>query len=70
MSSPMVWVWLLVVISLAAALALVARRLHTTRERLDRLESRLASVLEVSDAGLAVWDPSGRLTACKYKSSA
>ena len=63
----MVWVWLLVVISLAAALALVARRLHTTRERLDRLESRLASVLEVSDAGLAVWDPSGRLTACNRR---
>ena len=61
----MVWVWvvLLVVVSLMAALALVARRLHTTRERLDRMESRLAAVLEGSDAGLAVWDPDGRLMA-------
>lgn len=63
----MVWVWLLVVVLLLAALALVARRVHTARERLDRLESRLAAVLEVSDAGLAVWDPAGRLTGCNER---
>ena len=65
----MVWVWVLIVVvtSLMAALALVARRLHTTRERLDRMESRLAAVLEASDAGLAVWDPGGRLVACSER---
>lgn len=63
----MVWVWLPIVLGLIAALALVARRLHTTRERLDRMESRLAAVLETSDAGLAVWDPHGRLTACNSR---
>ena len=62
----MVWLWVffLVVVSLAAALALVARRFHTTRERLNRTESRLAAVLENSDTGLAVWDPDGGLIAC------
>ena len=63
----MIWVWLLVSVSLSAVLALVARRLHTTRERRDRMESRLAAVLEGSDAGLAVWDPPGRLTACNKR---
>lgn len=65
----MVWVWiaLLGVASLVAVLALLARRLQTTRVRLDRMESRLASVLEGSDAGLAVWDPNGRLTACNKR---
>ena len=63
----MFWVWLLVVVSLTAALALVARRLHAARERLDRMESRLAAVLEGSDVGLAVWDPSGLLMACNKR---
>ena len=69
MTSSILWVWflLLVAVLLAAALALVARRLNTTRERLDHLESRLAAVLEVSDAGLAVWDPGGRLMACNER---
>ena len=69
MAASMVWVWivLLVAVVLAALLALVARRLQTTRVRLDRMESRLASVLEGSDAGLAVWDPNGRLVACNKR---
>ena len=62
-----VWVLLPVAFVLVAALALVARRLNTTRERLDRLESRLAAVLEASDAGLAVWDPDGRLLVCNKR---
>jgi len=65
----MVWVWisLLVVVSLVTVLALLARRLQTTRVRLDHMESRLASVLEGLDAGLAVWDPNGRLMACNKR---
>ena len=63
----MVWVLLVAVVALVAALTLVARRLHTTGERLDRMESRLASVLEASDTGLAVWDPDGRLMACNER---
>ena len=65
----MVWVWvlLLVVVTLAAALTRVARRSHTTLERLNRMESRLAGVLESSDTGLAVWDPDGRLIACNAR---
>lgn len=67
MSTAAVWLLVPTVIVLIAALALVARRLHTTRERLDRMESRLAAVLESSDAGLAVWDPPGRLMACNTR---
>ena len=67
MSTLVVWLSLPTVVLLIAALALVARRLHTTRERLDRMESRLAAVLEGSDAGLTVWDPPGRLMACNKR---
>ena len=65
----MVWVWflLLVAVVLGAVLALVARRLNTTRERLDRMESRLAALLEASAASLAVWDLDGRLMACNER---
>jgi hypothetical protein len=58
---------LLVMVVLAAALTLVARRLSTARERCVRLESRLAAVLAVSGAGLAVWDSDGRLLACNER---
>jgi len=63
----MIWAWVVVVVLLAVVLAIVARRLHSARERLGQVESRLASVLEMSDAGLAVWNQQGLLIACNKR---
>ena len=63
----MVWLWLLVVVALSAAVVLLVWRVKTAEERTARMESRLASVLEGQDAGLAVWDRDGRLVACTQR---
>ena len=63
----MTWVWVVVVALLAVVLAIVAQRLHSARERLGQVESRLAAVLEMSDAGLAVWNQQGQLIACNKR---
>ncbi len=63
----MVWLWLLVVLALSTAVALLAWRVKTTDERMARMEARLAAVLEGPDTGLAVWDRSGRLVACTQR---
>ena len=63
----MVWLWLFVVLALSAAVMLLAWRVKTTDERTARMEARLAAVLEGPDAGLAVWDRSGRLVACTQR---
>ena len=63
----MIWVWVVLLTLLTLVLAIVARRLHSTRERFSQVESRLAGVLEMSDAGLAVWNQQGRLVACNKR---
>ena len=63
----MVWLWLLVVLGLSTAVVLLAWRVKTTEERTARMEARLAAVLEGPDAGLSVWDRSGRLVACTQR---
>ena len=63
----MIWVWGVLLTLLTLVLAIVARRLHSTRERFSQVESRLAGVLEMSDAGLAVWNQQGRLIACNKR---
>ena len=63
----MIWVWGVLLTLLTLVLAIVARRLHSTRERFSQVESRLAGVLEMSDAGLAVWNQQGRLVACNKR---
>lgn len=59
-----IWVWFAIVAALTTAVALLARRLQRTRERLGRMESRLTAVLEAPAAGLAVWGGDRRLLAC------
>ena len=52
---------------LAVVLFLVARRLYQARARVERLESRLASVLVRGETGLSVWSSEGRLVACNAR---
>ena len=56
--------WMPGVLALAAAVFLLARRLHAAREHAARLGARLAAVLAGRAAGLAVWSRDGRLVAC------
>jgi hypothetical protein len=63
----MLWLSLFVVLTLGTAVVRLAWRVKTTDERTARMEARLAAVLEGPDAGLAVWDRSGRLVACTQR---
>lgn len=56
-----------VAVGLAAALFLVARRLHQTRATMTRLESRLAAVLSQGGVALSIWGEDGRLVACNER---
>ena len=56
--------WTPGLLALAAAVFLLARRLHAARDQAARLGARLAAVLAGRAAGLAVWSPEGRLVAC------
>ena len=50
--------------ALAVAVGLLGWRLRTARAEAAAAGTRLAAVLESLSAGLAVWSPDGRLTAC------
>ena len=50
--------------ALAIAVGLLAWRLRASRVEAAAAGARLAAVLESLSAGLAVWSPEGRLTAC------
>jgi PAS domain-containing protein len=66
----MSFVWWLVAVLVAvcaAALFLVARRLHASRVSDARSSARLAAVLEGVSAGLSVWSPEQRLLACNAR---
>ena len=56
--------WIPGALALAAAVFLLARRVHVAREHAARLGGRLAAVLAGRAAGLAVCSPAGRLVAC------
>ena len=50
--------------ALAVTVGLLAWRLRATRAEAATAGARLAAMLESFSAGLAVWSPEGRLTAC------
>ncbi len=61
MSAVMSWLWVVISLALVTAVVLLARRLRRADDRRLRLDARLAAVLEGPQAGVSMWDRSGRL---------